>query len=125
LQTPSRPLRKFDFPGRTFHLEIMRGGMNRLLLRSNIKAPWTTRLEIIFMNVKYMDIATTMDGPVLEDLGSAEQYLGTLPWTLKQDLDLHFYKIRAVNGTGYLVGGDMAIDESAKGPDEPSNFFMM
>ena len=77
------------------------------------------------MNVKYMDIATSMDGPVVEDLGPAEQHLGTLSWTLEQDSDLHFYRIQAVNGTGYLVGGDMAIDESTKGPDEPSNFFMM
>jgi hypothetical protein len=103
----------------------MRGGMNRLLLRSNIKEPWTTRLELLFMNVKYMDIATSMDGPVVADLGPAEQHSTSLPWTIERDLDLRYYRIQAVNGTGYLVGGDMAIDESIKGPDEPSSFFMM
>ena len=41
---------------RSFHVEMLRGGMNRLLLRAMPSANQTTRIEILFQYVQHVDI---------------------------------------------------------------------
>ena len=41
---------------RPFHVEMLRGGMNRLLLRAMPSANQTTRIEILFQYVQHLDI---------------------------------------------------------------------
>ena len=46
---------------RQFHVEILRGGMNRLLLRSSATRSNPTRLEIYFPYVRHMDLPMRFD----------------------------------------------------------------
>lgn len=116
---------RIEYADRKFHLEVMRGGMNRLLLRSNIGKTWDTRVEVLFMNVKYMSLGTTMDGLVIEDLGVLEEHRDAVPWTLPPSPGLHYFEVRSGSGTGRVVAGSVSIDISNDGPSEPSRFFMM
>lgn len=54
LKPLSRKDDDINYGDRMFHIEIMRGGMNRLLLRSNPDDQKKSRVEILFMNVKFM-----------------------------------------------------------------------
>lgn len=125
LTTPSRAHEIIDYSDRRFHVEVMRGGMNRLLLRSNIQEPWDTRIEILFMNVKYMNIGTTMNGLIIEDRGAVQEHPEALPWKVASVVDQLLFEIRADEGTGIVVAGAVAVDISDAGPSAPSNFFMM
>lgn len=46
---------------RQFHVEILRGGMNRLLLRSSATRSNPTRLEIYFPYVRHLDLPMRFD----------------------------------------------------------------
>ena len=59
MPTPSDEVEVLDYSDRVFHLEVLRGGMNRLLFRSNRGATWPTRVEVIFMNVSYVAVGTS------------------------------------------------------------------
>jgi hypothetical protein len=125
LTTPSSWPARIEYADRKFHVEVMRGGMNRLLLRSNIGKTWDTRIEVLFMNVKYMSLGTAMDGLVVEDLGVLEEHWDAVPWALPPSPGLHHFEIRSGSGTGRVVAGAVAVDISDDGPSEPSRFFMM
>lgn len=122
---PSSWPERIEYADRKFHLEVMRGGMNRLLLRSNVGKSWDTRIEVLFMNVKYMSMATTMDGLIIDDLGVLEDHQDDVPWALSPSRDLHYFEVRSGDGTGVVVAGAVAVDISGDGPSEPSRFFMM
>lgn len=116
---------RIEYPDRTFHVEVLRGGMNRLLLRSNRGKTWDTRVEILFMNVKYLRLGTTMNGLVVEDLGLLEDTPHAVPWALPTLERSHQFEIHSGDGTGLVVAGAVAVDVSGDGPSEPSRFFMM
>ncbi|MDQ1748886.1 MAG: hypothetical protein QOD07_3149 [Frankiaceae bacterium] len=99
--------------------------MNRLLLRSNKSATWTTRVEIIFMNVKYVAVGTSLNGLVVEGLGSLEECSDRVPWRLDLSSEMSVYLLRSGSGDGIVVAGSVAVDESDAGPGDPSRFFMM
>jgi hypothetical protein len=46
---------------RQFHVEMLRGGMNRLLLRSSATRSNPTRLEIYFPYVRHLDLPMRFD----------------------------------------------------------------
>jgi hypothetical protein len=114
-----------DYRYRMFHIEIMRGGMNRLLLRSNRNDQMPSRVEILFMNVKFMKIGVQFDGLVVRDCGQFVDDPGSLSWSLEPQPELHFYEVESSSGTGILVAGSVAVDESDAGASDPSRFFMM
>lgn len=114
-----------DYRDRMFHLEIMRGGMNRLLLRSNRNDQMQTRVEILFMNVQFMQLGTQFDGLVVRDCGPVMNLSVALGWRLEADPELHLYEVESSSGTGTLVAGEVGVDESDAGPSDSSGFFMM
>jgi len=118
-------LKVIDQSDRVFHLEILRGGMNRLLFRSNKSETWPTRVEILFTNVKYLAVATVLHGPVIRRLGSLDECLDLVPWGLDASTELSVYSVRAGDREGLVVGGSLAVDESQASPSDPSRFFMM
>lgn len=124
MQTRSGDMQGINFADRVFHLEVLKGGMNRLLLRSNRSLQFTTRVEVLFMNVRYLSLGTSLDGLVVEDVGAAEDWDG-LPWRLSQLADLRVYEITSSSGGGHVVAGSVTSDQSDAGPADPSNFFMM
>jgi hypothetical protein len=124
LRTPGPDRGIIDFPDRVFHLEVLKGGMNRLLFRSNRNSVFPTRVEILFMNVKYLSIGTSLDGFAVEDVGRAEDW-SEPEWRIDQAEGLHLYQVASTSGGGRVVAGSVTVDESESGPADPSRFFMM
>jgi hypothetical protein len=124
LPIPSGNKAVIDFSDRLFHLEVLCGGVNRLLLRSNRNSLWSTRVEILFMGVKYLDIGTSFDGILVEDLGPITEMQRTR-WKIALPDDLHLFRIASSSGNGEVVAGSVAVDESDAATEDPSAFFMM
>lgn len=123
--TRSDELGFIDQSDRIFHLEVLRGGMNRLLFRSNMSETWPTRVEILFMNVKYLAVATVLRGPVIQRLGSLEECSDRVSWSLDAPSGIAVFSVHSGDGRGMVVAGSMALDESNASPSDPSRFFMM
>jgi hypothetical protein len=113
-----------DFMDRVFHLEILKGGMNRLLFRSNRSSSFPTRVEIIFMNVQYLSVGTSLDGLAVRDRGPAENWIDP-NWRLRQRDEIRIYEVASASGIGQVIAGSVGFDESDAGPSDPSRFFMM
>ncbi len=114
-----------DLSKRTFRLEVMRGGMNRLLFRSNIRQDVTSRMEIFFMYVQYMSVPMVLVGPIIEAVGTLSENPDRVPWELEVDVDLTIFSVRSRGGEGLIVASAMALDESDASGNEPSSFPMM
>ncbi len=114
-----------DLSGRIFHLEVLRGGMNRLLFRSNRSQSWPTRIEIFFMHVQHLAVPTRLEGPVVDRLGPLEEHGHLVPWRLPPDVDLSVYAVSTRGGRGFIVAAEMAVEESSASASDPSSFFMM
>jgi hypothetical protein len=114
---------EIDFLDRIFHVEVLRGGMNRLLLRSDRTSDFGNRVEILFMNVQYLATGTSFNGLRVRDIGPATG--DDLPWGIYLPDELRIFELVSSSGRGYLVGGSMAVQESDAGPAEPSSFFML
>lgn len=115
---------EIDYADRTFHLEIMRGGMNRLLLRSDRTSPSPARVEILFMNTQYLQIGTWFDGLLIRPRPGSPAWPGER-WRISYPKDLKEYELSSQSGSGLVVAGAVAVDESDAEPDDPSSFFMM
>lgn len=103
----------------------MRGGMNRLLLRSYPNDQLRSRVEILFMNVRFMNMGTDFDGLVISDRGHLSDQPGSLSWRVSPQPELHVFEIESASGTGVIVAGAVAVDESDAATGDPSHFFMM
>jgi hypothetical protein len=125
LPTPSEELPVIDHADRVFHLEILRGGMNRLLFRSNRSGTWATRVEVFFMNVKYLAAATMLHGLVVERSGRLDECSDRVNWNLEPSPELWFFSVLSTSGDGIIVAGSVAVDESDASASDPSRFFMM
>lgn len=125
MKTRSRKDSDIDYHDRIFHIEILRGGMNRLLLRSNRNDQMRSRVEILFMNVKFMQLGTQFDGLVVRDRGPFMDHPERLSWRLEAQPGLHLYEVESSSGTGIIVAGSVAVDKSGADPSDPSRFFMM
>jgi hypothetical protein len=111
-----------NLPERVFHLEVMRGGMNRLLLRSNRTSDFRTRIEVFFINVKYMSIGTFFEGLVIERSGPMADRIA---WQVGERDEMQTFSLFSTSGQGLIVASDVGTDESDAGPADPSGFFMM
>jgi hypothetical protein len=103
----------------------MRGGMNRLLLRSNASDSHEWRVEVLFMNVKYMCIGTSMNGLIVTDGGPIDEKAAASYWRLSGSGDLRRYELESGSGNGVVVAGSVTVDISDASPSDPSKFFMM
>lgn len=112
---------KIEYRERVFHLEVMRGGMNRLLLRSNRSATWPKRIEVLFMNVKYLAVGSTYEGLTVTQLIEWPD----IPWRIDYLDGINCYEIRSSSGVGIVVAGSVTAAESEYDPGAPSGFFMM
>ena len=124
MPTPSGDQEVIDFADRVFHLEVLKGGMNRLLFRSNRSSHFPTRVEILFMNVQYLSVGTSLDGLVVHDVGLVVDD-DEFAWRVGNRADLHVYELRSSSGVGHVVAGSVTVEQSDAGPSEPSRFFMM
>jgi len=104
------------FP-RRFHVETLRGGMNRLLLRALPTEENTSRIEILFQYVQYLQIPMGFDGLEIFDATSIE------PGNLKyRDLLRSFptCRIFELTSKGEKIG-DVIAAACSYGEDSPPN----
>ncbi len=123
MRTPGPDFGIIDFPDRVFHLEVLKGGMNRLLFRTNRSSVFPSRVEILFMNVRYLSIGTSLDGFAVEDVGGAEDW-SDAEWRIGPADGLRVYQVTSTSGRGRVVAGSVTVDESDSSPTDPSRFFM-
>jgi hypothetical protein len=99
---------------RKVHLEIFRGGENRLLLRSYQTAAHPTRLEILFAYVQHLNIPTCFDGLVVQHdtneraVKNYELLLRQYPKCRLYRLDSNDGKIGEIVASACLYGEDTA-----------------
>ena len=100
--------------------------MNRLLLRSNRAPGYPTRLEVLFMNVKYLSIGTSFEGLTISEITPGEiDDMAPPTWSVPRISDLRWFYVQSASGSGLIAAGGVDTDESEAGPEEPSRFFMM
>ncbi len=110
---------------RRFHIEVFRGGMNRLLLRSR-PTENDGRVEILFQYVQRMDVPMTFEGLSVED-ATAED-CDVSPW---DEVLVGFPECRVFRlmSGGHLVGRVVAaacvVGEDEEIASAPSLFPMM
>lgn len=109
---------------REFHIEVLKGGMNRLLFRSDRRADSELRIEILFMNVRYLSVGTQILNPQIRQLGRVKEYAHRVPWSIDSP-DLLLFSIQGAAGEGLIVAGSMSVDKSNASPSDSSSFFMM
>jgi hypothetical protein len=107
---------------RVFHVETFRGGMNRLLLRSWASDAHPTRLEVLFMNAKYICIPMSFDGLTIRD---STVELGPTDPIVVASTGLKVFEIASGETVGRIVAGSVAFAEDSGSPSDPSSFFMM
>lgn len=99
--------------------------MNRLLLRSNATESHEWRIEVLFMNVKYVCIGTSLDGLIVTDSGPVDEGTSKRYWILGASEGLRRYEVESSRGAGIVVAGSVAVDISDASPSDASRFFMM
>jgi hypothetical protein len=119
-----RPL--LDRRERTFQLWAYTVGMRRLLLRSTKNDIFRTRVDVLFQNVKALQIPTFFEGLIVAD---ADDELGnrieTETGLLREEA--RFFRVETIHGVGYIVAGVMVsreddgeyFDQSDLWPDAP------
>lgn len=112
-----------DLSDRIVHLEVLRGGMNRLLFRTNRSETWNTRIEVYFANVKYLAVSTLLRGPTFERLGAVHELPDLVPPDVAASDDMSVYGIEWQGGEGIIVAAAMAVDVSEASAQDPSRFF--
>jgi hypothetical protein len=112
----------FDRP---FHFEILRGGMNRLLLRSFPTASHPKRVEIFFQYVQHLDIPLAFDSLAIQDVTSDRILLARYE-SLPEFKGCRLFRFE-VGGQvcGHVLAAGCSYDEDDGPAGAPSMFFMM
>lgn len=124
MKTHSADQTVLETTDRTFHIEVLKGGMNRLLLRSNRTPTHPTRVEVFFINVKFISLGTLLNGMRITDKGVVADP-ADLEWDIRASQPLHLFEVWSGSGSGTIVAGGVETDESTAGPTDPSRFPMM
>jgi hypothetical protein len=112
---------RWDFL-RVFHVEMFRGGMDRLLLRSWASDAHPTRLEVLFMNTKFVCMPMSFDGLTVRD---ATSELGSTDPFVLASAGLKVFELASGGDVGRVVAGSVSYVEDNGSPSDPSSFFMM
>ena len=111
---------------RRFHVEMFRGGMNRLLLRTLTSADQPDRIEVLFQYVQHLDIAMAFDGLAVED--STLEDRGLSPWAeiVVQHPECRVYRLLSGGRiAGRVVAAACSWGEDQAPAGNPSMFAMM
>ena len=110
---------------REFHVEILRGGMNRLLLRSPPMESSPFRVEVHFQFVQALYLPSmTFSGLHVADCTDDTSALFTDK--LVQFPELRIFKVECNSpNSGWIVAAGCAYDEALVSAEAPSNFPFM
>jgi hypothetical protein len=111
-----------DWPERTFQLWAYTVGMARLLLRSTKNETFATRIDVLFQNVKALQVPTSLDGLVVTEAD------GELAKRIESDTGMlfeesHFFAIETARGVGYIVASVMVSREDEGEYFDPSDLW--
>jgi hypothetical protein len=115
----------FEFP-RVFVVGLYKGGLRRLLLRSDKTRSNPTRI-VLFMNTQHLSLPTTMEGLGTADITDSEQgesVLNDCGITVYPGTRVRVFKIRSNHGDGHVVAGSASYIEDMGESWEPSRFVM-
>jgi hypothetical protein len=115
--------RLVDRSERVFQVWAYTVGMRRLLLRSTKTETFSTRIDVLFQNVKALMLATSIEGLVVGPAGEALSERITADTSLLPDDGTHFYRVEMSAGSGYVVAGVVVEDEDSGEYFEPSKYW--
>lgn len=114
---------KFD---RNFHVEILKGGMNRLLLRSLPCSAHPTRIEIFFQYVQYLEMPMKFSGVSIVNLDAKTSLSREIADVLRRFPSCRAFELTTLEGfTSYVVAASCSSCEDLEAADAQSAFFMM
>jgi hypothetical protein len=113
----------FDRRERVFQLWAYTVGMSRLLLRSTKSDTFQTRVEVMFQNVKAIQLPTVLEGLVVAEADRDLAQRIEVETGLTCDEGSRFFGLRTSHGTGYVVAGAMVSDEDEGEYFEPSKLW--
>ena len=112
-----------DRPERVFQLWAFTVGMGRLLLRSTKSGSFGTRVDVLFQNVKAINLPTHLDGLVVTVAGPEFQERIVEATGLLPDADTTFFEIECSGRRGFVVAGVAVQDEDEGEFFEPSKYW--
>jgi hypothetical protein len=115
--------RLVERPERIFQLWAYTVGMGRLLLRSTKSETFPTRVEVLFQNVKAIQLPTVLEGLVITDADPELTKEIEAETGLTCDGGVRLFSLRTSHGVGYVVAGVMVSDEDEGEYFEPSKLW--
>ena len=111
---------------RAFHVEVLRGGMNRLLLRALPTAAEPTRVEVFFQYVQHLEIPMRFSGLTVSYSTSEERANATLVDVLQRFPECRVFRLDSGGRpVGRVVAGACMYGEDVAALGEASMFPMM
>jgi len=112
-----------DRPERVFQLWAFTVGMGRLLLRSTKSGSFGTRVDVLFQNVKAINLPTYLDGLVVTVAGPEFQERIVEATGLLPDADTTFFEVECSGRRGFVVASVAVQDEDEGEFFEPSRYW--
>ena len=116
--------RVIDFPERMFQVWGYTVSHRQLLLRSTKSETLSTRVDVLFKNVKAMCLPTLMDGLVIELADGPETERITLETGFVANDETTFFSLATAHGGSYVVAGAVFADEDSGEYFEPSRYWL-
>jgi len=115
--------RLLDRRERTFQIWAYTVGMKRLLLRSTRNETFSTRIDVLFQNVKALSLPTFLEGMVVSEAdGELADRIEAETGFLCEE-GSRFFRVDTAHGVGYLVAGVMVGREDEGEYFEPSELW--
>ena len=112
-----------DRPERVFQVWAFTVGMGRLLLRSTKSGSFGTRVDVLFQNVKAINLPTYLDGLIVTVAGPEAEKQITEATGLLPDSDTTFFEVDCSGRRGFVVAGVAVQDEDEGEVFEPSRYW--
>lgn len=108
---------------RPFHVEILRGGMNRLLLRSSATRSNPTRLEIYFPYVRHMDLPMRFDEITISCQNGDETLRPDVRELMRKAPECHLFRLESKGAhVGHVVAAHCMYGEDEASAGSVSMF---
>jgi hypothetical protein len=110
---------------RVFSIGLYKGGMRRLLLRADKTEEQPTRVDVLFMNTKHINLPTVLEGLEIVDVtDSPEGDEISRAARISTGPETRLYMVISGSGTGHVVAGSVSFIEDEGEYWEPSAFTM-
>lgn len=109
-----------DRSDRIFQVWAYTVGMSRLLLRSTKNETFATRVEVLFQNVKAMQLPTSLEGLVVAEADADLAQRIEAETGLTRGEGAQFFGLWTAHRVGYVVAGVVITEEDEGEYFEPS-----